>query len=74
MKGNLLAILLWLIFFQYFLLPVDLEFSKPNNGRSDCVKIPSYLELKEVLNLAPVTVDDEDLCKQVIREGEGWFS
>ncbi|NXE60807.1 SHOC1 protein, partial [Calcarius ornatus] len=52
----------------YFLLPVDLEFSKPNKGRSDCVKIPSYLELKEVLNLAPVTVDDEDLCKQVIRE------
>ncbi|NWT96629.1 SHOC1 protein, partial [Urocynchramus pylzowi] len=53
---------------EYFLLPVDLEFSKPNNGRSDCVKLPSYLELKEMLNLAPVTVDDEDLCKQVIRE------
>ncbi|NXQ29066.1 SHOC1 protein, partial [Alaudala cheleensis] len=45
-----------------------LEFSKPNNGRSDCVKIPSYLQLKEVLNLAPVTVDDEDLCKKGIRE------
>ncbi|NXE36298.1 SHOC1 protein, partial [Ptilorrhoa leucosticta] len=53
---------------EYFLLPVELDFSKPNNGRSDCVKTPSYLELKEVLNLAPVTVDDEDLCKQVIRE------
>ncbi|NXC58547.1 SHOC1 protein, partial [Aleadryas rufinucha] len=53
---------------EYFLLPVELEFSNPNNGRSDCVKIPSYLELKEVLNLAPVAVDDEDLCKQVIRE------
>ncbi|NWW27969.1 SHOC1 protein, partial [Falcunculus frontatus] len=53
---------------EYFLLPAELEFSKPNNGRSDFVKIPSYLELKEVLNLAPVTVDDEDLCKQVIRE------
>ncbi|NXJ25132.1 SHOC1 protein, partial [Dicrurus megarhynchus] len=53
---------------EYFLLPVELEFSKPNNDRSDCVKSPSYLELKEVLNLAPVTVDDEDLCKQVIRE------
>ncbi|NXM85128.1 SHOC1 protein, partial [Oenanthe oenanthe] len=52
----------------YFLLPVELEFSKPNNGRSDCVQIPSYLHLKEVLNLAPVTIDDEDLCKQVIRE------
>ncbi|XP_031953140.1 protein shortage in chiasmata 1 ortholog [Corvus moneduloides] len=55
---------------EYFLLPVELEFRKPNNGRSDCVKSPSYLELKEVLNLAPVTVDDEDLCKQVIREAE----
>ncbi|NXB64102.1 SHOC1 protein, partial [Struthidea cinerea] len=53
---------------EYFLLPVELEFSKPNNGRSDCVTSPSYLELKKVLNLAPVTVDDEDLCKQVIRE------
>ncbi|NWW00035.1 SHOC1 protein, partial [Machaerirhynchus nigripectus] len=53
---------------EYFLLPVELEFSKPNSGRSDCVKIPSYLELKELLNLAPVTVDDGDLCKQVIRE------
>ncbi|NWT84465.1 SHOC1 protein, partial [Lanius ludovicianus] len=53
---------------EYFLLPVELEFSKPNSGRSDCVKTPSYLELKEVLNLASVTVDDENLCKQVIRE------
>ncbi|NXM57750.1 SHOC1 protein, partial [Illadopsis cleaveri] len=53
---------------EYFLLPVELEFSKPNNSKSDCLKIPSYLQLKEVLNLAPVTVDDEDLCKQVIRE------
>uniref|UniRef100_U3JBM1 Shortage in chiasmata 1 n=1 Tax=Ficedula albicollis TaxID=59894 RepID=U3JBM1_FICAL len=53
---------------EYFLLPVELEFSKPNNGSSDCVKMPSYLELKEMLNLAPVTVDDEDLCKQVIGE------
>ncbi|KAI1239784.1 hypothetical protein IHE44_0011216, partial [Lamprotornis superbus] len=55
--------------YKYFLLPVELEFGKPNNGRSDCVKIPSYLQLEEVLNLAPVTIDDEDLCKQVIREG-----
>ncbi|NXI24815.1 SHOC1 protein, partial [Sterrhoptilus dennistouni] len=54
--------------FIYFLLPVELEFGKPNNHRSDCLKIPSYLQLKEVLNLAPDTVDDEDLCKQVIRE------
>ncbi|XP_053787498.1 protein shortage in chiasmata 1 ortholog [Vidua chalybeata] len=53
---------------EYFLLPVDLEFGKPNNGRSDCAKIPLYLQLKEMLNLAPVPVDDEDRCKQVIRE------
>ncbi|NXD92550.1 SHOC1 protein, partial [Chaetorhynchus papuensis] len=53
---------------EYFLLPVELEFSKPNNGRSVCVKSPSYLELKEVLNLAPVTVDNEDLSKQVVGE------
>ncbi|KAM7023771.1 protein shortage in chiasmata 1 ortholog isoform 3-T3 [Acridotheres tristis] len=53
---------------EYFLLPTELEFGKPNNGRSDCVKIPSYLQLEEVLNLVPVTIDDEDLCKQVIRE------
>ncbi|NWZ84693.1 SHOC1 protein, partial [Poecile atricapillus] len=52
----------------YFLLPAELEFGQPSSGRSDCVKIPSYLQLKEVLNLTPVTVDDEDLCKQVIRE------
>ncbi|NXB73040.1 SHOC1 protein, partial [Donacobius atricapilla] len=52
----------------YFLLPVELEFGKPNHSRSDCVRISSYLQLKEVLHLAPVTVDDEDLCKQVIRE------
>ncbi|KAM6991145.1 protein shortage in chiasmata 1 ortholog [Passerculus sandwichensis] len=44
------------------------KLSKPKSGRS--VAVPSYLELKEVLNLAPVTVDDEDLCKQVIREAE----
>ncbi|XP_015508117.1 protein shortage in chiasmata 1 ortholog isoform X12 [Parus major] len=53
---------------EYFLLPAELEFGKPSNGRSDCVKIPSYLQLKEMLNLTPVTVDDEDICKQVIRE------
>ncbi|NXD27832.1 SHOC1 protein, partial [Spelaeornis formosus] len=52
----------------YFLLPIELEFGKPNNGRSDCVRIPSYLQLKDVVNLAPVTVDDEGLCKQVLRE------
>ncbi|NXK41691.1 SHOC1 protein, partial [Piprites chloris] len=52
----------------YFMLPVELEFSKPSNGRSDSAKIPSYLELKELLNLASDTMADEDLCKEVIKE------
>ncbi|NWU54346.1 SHOC1 protein, partial [Dromas ardeola] len=53
---------------EYFMLPVELEFCKPSNGRSDSVKIPSYLELKELLNLAPETMADEDMCKDVIKE------
>ncbi|NWU70391.1 SHOC1 protein, partial [Pterocles burchelli] len=53
---------------EYFLLPVVLEFCKPRKGRSDSVKIPSYLELKELLNLAPETMTDEDVCKEVIEE------
>ncbi|XP_037230061.1 protein shortage in chiasmata 1 ortholog [Falco rusticolus] len=53
---------------EYFMLPVELEFCKHNNGRSDSVKIPSYLELKELLNLAPETTADGDVCKQVIKE------
>ncbi|NXU91258.1 SHOC1 protein, partial [Xiphorhynchus elegans] len=52
----------------YFMLPVELEFSKPNNGRSDSAGIPSYLELKELLNLAADTMANEDLCKEVIKE------
>ncbi|NWR36678.1 SHOC1 protein, partial [Tachuris rubrigastra] len=52
----------------YFMLPVELEFSKPSNGRSGSAKIPSYLELKELLNLASDTMADEDLCKEVIKE------
>ncbi|NXE11060.1 SHOC1 protein, partial [Lophotis ruficrista] len=52
--------------FQYFMLPVQLEF--PSNGSSDSVKIPSYSELKELLNLAPETMADEDMCKEVIKE------
>ncbi|NXP11882.1 SHOC1 protein, partial [Thinocorus orbignyianus] len=54
--------------FQYFTLPVDLEFCKPSNGRSDSVKIPSYLEVKELLNLVPETIADEDMCEVVIKE------
>lgn len=56
------------------MLPVELEFCKPSNSRSDSVKIPSYLELKELLNVAPETMADEDMCKEVIKGGEGWFS
>ncbi|NXJ83556.1 SHOC1 protein, partial [Trogon melanurus] len=52
---------------EYFMLPVELEFCKLRD-RSDSVKIPSYLELKELLNLAPETMADEDMCKEVIKE------
>ncbi|NXK91113.1 SHOC1 protein, partial [Formicarius rufipectus] len=52
----------------YFLLPVELKFSKSSSGRSDSAQIPSYLELKELLNLAPDAIADEDLCKEVIKE------
>lgn len=58
--------------FQYFMLPV--QFYKPSNGRSDSLKIPSHLELKELFNLAPETMADEDMCKELIKEGESWFS
>lgn len=61
------------MFFQYFMLPLELECCKRRNARSDSVKVPSYLELKEVLNLAPETMADEDMCKEVIKEGEGHF-
>ncbi|NXI92644.1 SHOC1 protein, partial [Psophia crepitans] len=53
---------------EYFVLPVELEFCKCSNGRSDSVKIPSYLELSELLNLAPETLADEDMFQQVIEE------
>ncbi|KAM9262915.1 protein shortage in chiasmata 1 ortholog [Morus bassanus] len=53
---------------EYFMLPVELEFCKPSNGRSESVKTPSYLELKELLNLAPETMADEDMCKDMIKE------
>lgn len=56
------------------MLPVELEFCKSSNGRSDSVYIPSYLELKGLLNVAPETMADEDTCKEVIKEGERWFS
>ncbi|XP_010010543.1 PREDICTED: uncharacterized protein C9orf84 homolog, partial [Nestor notabilis] len=53
---------------EYFMLPIELEFYTPSNGRSDSVNIPSYLELKELLNLAPESMADEDMCKEVIKE------
>ncbi|KAM6104704.1 protein shortage in chiasmata 1 ortholog [Pterocles gutturalis] len=55
---------------EYFMLPVVLELCKPKNDRSDSVKIPSYLELKELLNLVPETMTDEDVCKEVIKEAK----
>ncbi|NXG58315.1 SHOC1 protein, partial [Hemiprocne comata] len=53
---------------EYFMLPIELEFCKPSNGRLDSVKIPSCSELKELLHLAPETVTDEDMCKKLIGE------
>ncbi|NXF06666.1 SHOC1 protein, partial [Smithornis capensis] len=50
----------------YFMVPV--EFDKPRKSSSDSARIPSYLELKELLNLAPDTMADEDLCKKEIKE------
>ncbi|NWQ78158.1 SHOC1 protein, partial [Columbina picui] len=52
--------------FQYFMLPV--LFYKPSHGRSESLKIPSYLELKELFSLAPETMADEDMCKEVMKE------
>ncbi|NXY45451.1 SHOC1 protein, partial [Ceuthmochares aereus] len=59
----------FLLITLYLTLPVQLEFCHPSNDRSDSVKIPSYLELKELLNIAPETVGDEDTWKEVIKEG-----
>lgn len=56
--------------FQYFVLPVELEFCKTSNSRSDSIKTPSYMELKELLNVAPETMADEDKCGEVVKEGE----
>uniref|UniRef100_A0A8C3CBF6 Shortage in chiasmata 1 n=1 Tax=Cairina moschata TaxID=8855 RepID=A0A8C3CBF6_CAIMO len=53
---------------EYFVLPVELEFCKTSNSRSDSIKTPSYMELKELLNVAPETMADEDMCGEVIKE------
>ncbi|XP_030323640.1 protein shortage in chiasmata 1 ortholog [Calypte anna] len=53
---------------ENFMLPVPLKFCKPSNGRSDSLKIPSHLEVKELLNLAPETLAAEDMCRELIKE------
>ncbi|KAM6230100.1 protein shortage in chiasmata 1 ortholog [Porphyrio hochstetteri] len=53
---------------EYFMLPVVLKLCKPSSGTSDPVKIPSYLELKRLLNLTPETVAEEDMFQEMIRE------
>ncbi|NXC45177.1 SHOC1 protein, partial [Penelope pileata] len=53
---------------EYFMLPVELEVCKISNSRSDSIKIPSYLELKELLNIAPETMAAENVCQEVIKE------
>ncbi|NXN59434.1 SHOC1 protein, partial [Rynchops niger] len=50
------------------ILAIALCICKPRNGRSDSVKIPSYLELKELLNLAPETMADEDVQRDLKAE------
>ncbi|NWS73653.1 SHOC1 protein, partial [Crotophaga sulcirostris] len=58
----------FLIIILHFMLPVHLEFCNASNDRSGSVKILSFLELKELLNVTPETVADEDVCKEVIKE------
>lgn len=60
--------------FQYFVLPFELEFCKSSNSKSESNKIPSYLELKELLNIAPENMAFENTCEEVIKEGESWSS
>ncbi|XP_068523326.1 protein shortage in chiasmata 1 ortholog [Anas acuta] len=55
---------------EYFVLPVELEFCKTSNSRSDSIKTPSYMELKELLNVAPETMADEDKCGEVVKEAK----
>ncbi|XP_031464197.1 protein shortage in chiasmata 1 ortholog isoform X3 [Phasianus colchicus] len=53
---------------EYFMLPFELEFCKSSNSKSDSHKIPSYLELKELLNLAPENMAYENMSEEVIKE------
>ncbi|XP_065603145.1 protein shortage in chiasmata 1 ortholog [Cyrtonyx montezumae] len=53
---------------EYFMVSYELEFCKSSNSKSDSIKNPSYLELKKLLNLAPETMADENMCEGVIKE------
>ncbi|XP_064357997.1 protein shortage in chiasmata 1 ortholog [Dromaius novaehollandiae] len=50
---------------EYLMLPNELEVYR--TSRSE-IKIPSYLELKELLKLAPETMGDEATCEELIKE------
>lgn len=56
------------------MLPFELEFCKSINSKSDSIKIPSYLELKELLNLASENMADGNMREELTKEGESWFS
>ncbi|OXB77148.1 UNVERIFIED_CONTAM: hypothetical protein H355_014719, partial [Colinus virginianus] len=59
---------LMLVYLLYFMLSYELEFCKSSNSKSDSIKNPSYLELKKLLDLAPETMADENMCEDVIKE------
>ncbi|XP_062456220.1 protein shortage in chiasmata 1 ortholog [Rhea pennata] len=50
---------------EYLMLPVELEVYR--TSRSE-IKNPSYLELKQLLKLAPETMSDEATCEELIKE------
>nr|XP_009675100.1 PREDICTED: uncharacterized protein C9orf84 homolog [Struthio camelus australis] len=47
------------------MLPIELEVYRKHRSE---VKIPSYLELKESLKLAPEAIGDEGTCEELIQE------
>lgn len=64
--------LLYLLFFQSLMLPIELESNMTTNFRQK-VEIPSCLELKELLKLAPEIIADESWSEKKIKEGENCF-
>ncbi|XP_074850135.1 protein shortage in chiasmata 1 ortholog [Carettochelys insculpta] len=52
---------------ESLMLPVELEFNKTTNFRQK-VEIPSCLELKELLKLAPEVITDESTSEKKIKE------